>query len=121
MGVLDAIPGGIPEQIGRSRPRPEAPRPLRLGNGVVQRAMIKALVDADRPMDVGEAHRAVEELLGYPVSRDSVNSCLSTGAPCGAAPFQARRAGPVPARAVSLRGVAAPAATLRLLVRGPAA
>lgn len=79
-GVLDAFPGGIPEQIGRYRPAPEAPRPLRLGNGVVQRAVIKALVEADRPMDVGEAHTAVEELLGHPVSRDSVSSCLSTGA-----------------------------------------
>lgn len=31
-------------------------------------------------MDVGEVHTTVEGLLGYPVSRDSVNSCLSTGA-----------------------------------------
>jgi hypothetical protein len=80
MGVLDAFPGGIPEQIGRYRRAPEASRPRRLGNGVVQRAVIKALVEADRPMDVGEAHAAVEELLGCPVSRDSVGSCLSTGA-----------------------------------------
>src|SRR5271166_2153208 len=79
-GVLEAFPGSIPEQIDR-RPRvPVAQRPLRLGNGVVQRAVMKALAGADRPMDVGEAHRAVEALLGYPVSRDSVNSCLSTGA-----------------------------------------
>jgi hypothetical protein len=65
---------------------PEARRPLRLGNCVVQRAVIKALARADRPMDVGEAHRAADELLGYPVSRDSVNSCLSTGA-CRVQPF----------------------------------
>ena len=31
-------------------------------------------------MDVGEAHVAVEVLLGRPVSRDSINGCLSTGA-----------------------------------------
>jgi hypothetical protein len=79
MGILDAFPGGIPEQTSRSRPEPEAPAPLRLGNGVVQRAVMTALAEADRPMDVGEAHRAVEGLLGYPVSRDSVSSCLSTG------------------------------------------
>jgi hypothetical protein len=79
-GVVDAFPGGIPEQISPDRRPPEAPRPLRLGNGVVQRAVITAFVEADRPMDVGEAHRAVEELLGYAVSRDSVSSCLSTGA-----------------------------------------
>jgi hypothetical protein len=31
-------------------------------------------------MDVGEAHAAVEALLGHSVSRDSINSFLSTGA-----------------------------------------
>jgi hypothetical protein len=41
---------------------------------------MKALAGADRPMDVAEAHKAAEELLGYHVSRDSVNSCLSSGA-----------------------------------------
>ena len=50
------------------------------GNGVVQRAVIEVLSRADRPMDVGEVHATVEGLLGYPVSRDSVNSRLSTGA-----------------------------------------
>jgi hypothetical protein len=80
MGILDAFPGDIPEQIGSDRPPPEAPRPHRLGNGVVQRAVTKVLVEADRPTDVREAHAAVEDLLGHPVSRDSVSSCLSTGA-----------------------------------------
>jgi hypothetical protein len=47
---------------------------------VVQRAVIEALVEADRPMGVREARTAVERLLGHPVSRDSVSSCLSTGA-----------------------------------------
>jgi hypothetical protein len=70
----------MPVQSGLSRPAPEASRKLRLGNGVVQRAVVEALAEADRPMDVGEAHATVEGLLGYPVSRDSVNSCLSTGA-----------------------------------------
>jgi len=35
---------------------------------------------SDRPMGVCEAEMAVEALLGRPASRDSVNSCLSTGA-----------------------------------------
>ncbi len=51
---------------------PDAPKTRRAGNGVIQRAVIEALAEADRPMDVGEAHTAVEGLLGYPVSRDSV-------------------------------------------------
>jgi len=79
-GILEAFPGGHSEQLGRSRPVAEAPRPLRLGNGVVQRAVIKTLVEAGRPMDVGEVHRAVEQLVGRPVSLDLVSSCLSTGA-----------------------------------------
>jgi len=79
-GVLDAFLGGIADQAGRDRPVPDAPKTHRAGNGVIQRAVIKALSEADRPMDVGEARTAVEGLLGYPVSRDSVCSCLSTGA-----------------------------------------
>jgi len=79
-GVLDAFLGGVPEQSGPDRPPPEACGPRCLGNGVVQRAVIEVFAQADCPMDVGEAHTTVEGLLGYPVSRDSVNSCLSTGA-----------------------------------------
>jgi hypothetical protein len=60
----------------------------RLGNGVVQSAVISALAEADRAMDVGETHAAVEELLGRSVSRDSVNGCLSTGTRAGACAFE---------------------------------
>jgi hypothetical protein len=56
------------------------PEEKRLGNGVVQRALIRALAEADRALDVAEAHAAVEALLGRSVSRDSVSSGLSTGA-----------------------------------------
>ncbi len=59
---------------------PAPSKPRRAGNGVIQRAVIEVLGEADRPLDVGEAHAAVRDLLGCPVSRDSVNSCLSTGA-----------------------------------------
>lgn len=90
--VLDAFLGGAPDQIGPDRPPPEACGPRRLGNGVVQRAVIEALARADRAMDVGEVHATVVGLIGYPVSRDSVNSCLSTGAR-GARPTF-RRVGP---------------------------
>jgi hypothetical protein len=68
----------------RTTPRWEWLGPLhatkRLGNGVLQRAIVKALAAAGRPMGVGEAQVAVEALLGHGVSRDSLNSCLSTGA-----------------------------------------
>jgi hypothetical protein len=79
-GVLDAFSAGFPDQGGQRRPVLEASKSRRAGNGVVQRAVIEALAEADRPMDVGEVHTTVEGLLGCPVSRDSVNSCLSTGA-----------------------------------------
>ena len=42
--------------------------------------VLPGLGEADRAMRVGEAHAAVEALLGRPVSRDSVSRCLSAGA-----------------------------------------
>jgi hypothetical protein len=52
----------------------------RLGNGAVRRAAIGALAAAGRVLTVGEVQAAVEGHLGVPVSRDSVRSCLSSGA-----------------------------------------
>jgi hypothetical protein len=51
----------------------------RLGNGVVQRAIVKVLGATDQPMRLAEVHLAVEGLLGRTVSKDSINWCLSTG------------------------------------------
>lgn len=65
------------------RPTPPAaavPAAKRLGNGVVQRAAMDALVAARRVLTVAEVQGAVEEGLGMEVSRDSVRSCLSSGA-----------------------------------------
>jgi hypothetical protein len=52
----------------------------RLGNGVVQRAVMGVLAAADRVLTVVEVHVAVEQRVGMAVSRDSVRSCLSSGA-----------------------------------------
>ena len=52
----------------------------RLGNGVVQRAVVKVLASAPCPLTVLEAQAAVVDLLGHPVSKGSINCCLSTGA-----------------------------------------
>jgi hypothetical protein len=61
--------------------RPEPQLDLgRLGNGVVQRAIVKVLALAQRPLTVLEAQVAVVDLLGHPVSKGSINCCLSTGA-----------------------------------------
>jgi hypothetical protein len=77
-----AVLGWVPDASRTRRTEPVAalPETKRLGNGVVQRGLIKALSVSNRPMGVCEAQAAVEALLGHCVSRDSVNSCLSTGA-----------------------------------------
>lgn len=56
------------------------PAPGRLGNGVVQRAVVKVLAVARRPMCGQEVRLAVEDLLGHPVSEHSISWCLAAGA-----------------------------------------
>jgi len=76
--VLDVCPD---DSFGQP-PRPVVQQPVmrKLGNGVVQRAIVKVLAAADRPMRLAEVLTAVEGLLGQPVSRNSIFWCLSTGA-----------------------------------------
>jgi hypothetical protein len=56
------------------------PEPRRLGNGVVQQAVIKVLATADGPMRCADVHEAVERLLGPPVSKNSVSWSLAADA-----------------------------------------
>jgi hypothetical protein len=71
--------------VARLQPReprqPISPEPVsrRLGNGVVQRAVVKVLAAARRPMRAADIHLAVERLLGHPVSENSVAWCLAAG------------------------------------------
>src|ERR1700753_3908955 len=51
----------------------------RLGNGTVQRAVVKVLRAADEPFRALSVKAAVEDLLGRPVSANSIHWCLSTG------------------------------------------
>lgn len=60
----------------------------KLGNGVVQRAIVKALVAAERPMGLAEVQTEVESLLGQSVSLNSIKWCLSTGARGGKPRFE---------------------------------
>lgn len=55
------------------------PECARLGNGVVLRAVVKVLSTADHPMRLREIRAAVGELLGQPVSVDSLNWSLRKG------------------------------------------
>lgn len=78
--IFDALPDGSLEPIaGPYRPVVPAPVARRLGNGLVQRAVIKVLAATQRPLTVLEAQAAVADLLGHPVSKGSINYCLSTG------------------------------------------
>jgi hypothetical protein len=53
--------------------------PKRLGNRVVQQAVIQVLTTANGPMRTSEVHAGVERLLGRPVSKESVSWSLRTG------------------------------------------
>jgi hypothetical protein len=78
--VFDALPGGsLAPTAGPDRSVVPAPVARRLGNGVVQRAAVKVLAAAQQPLSVQEAQAAVADLLGHPVSKGSINCCLSTG------------------------------------------
>jgi len=80
VGVLEALPAGISGSGDSRRPEIEAPLAKRVGNGVVQRAVVGVFLARGGPMTVAEACRAAEVVHGSSLSRDSVNSSLSTGA-----------------------------------------
>ena len=78
VSILDLSRGRVKRRTSLlSPPRPVA---LRLGNGLVRRAVIDVLAYAGRPMRQSEVHAALEALLGHRVSRNSVSSCLAAGA-----------------------------------------
>ncbi len=72
--VFEALSG---EPIGPTGRSESLPAPGRLGNGVIQRAVVKVLAAADRPMRGADIHRAVEHALGHLVSKNSVSWCLA--------------------------------------------
>jgi hypothetical protein len=76
--VLDALPGAPLETTAASC-SPLVPAPRRLGNGVVQRAVVKVLAAAGAPMRHADIHAAVQGQLGQSVSKESVSWCLRTG------------------------------------------
>jgi hypothetical protein len=80
--ALGAVLEWVPEASGRPRSRPVAAviEAKRLGNGAVKRAVVGVLAAADRALSVADVQGGVEERLGSPVSKDSVRSCLSSGA-----------------------------------------
>jgi len=81
-GPLGEVLKWVPEasDVLRRCPAPCALETKRLGNGMVQGAVIGVLAAAGRALSVVDVHGAVEERLGGSVSKDSVGSCMSTGA-----------------------------------------
>jgi hypothetical protein len=76
--VLDAFPDGLRGQgYGPVVPQPTM---RKLGNGIVRDAVLKVLATAEQPMKLPDICRAVGHLVGEPVSKHSVTSCLSKGA-----------------------------------------
>jgi hypothetical protein len=73
--VFEALPDEAIEPVASTIPEPSRTAG-RLGNGVVQRAIVKVLAVADQPVRLRDIHVAVESLLGHAVSKESVSWCL---------------------------------------------
>jgi transposase InsO family protein len=73
--VFEALPDEPLEPIEGPAPESETGR---LGNGVVQRAVVKVLAEGGA-MRTADIHLAVERLLGRAVSKESVSSALRKG------------------------------------------
>lgn len=74
---LDLLRKKLLREAARS-PRPA--KRARPRSGVVKEAVIEVLASSAGPMQAIQIHAAVERLLGRPVSKDTVKSCLSDGA-----------------------------------------
>ena len=74
--ILDPLEAAAAEPSGPSLPGPVK---RRVGNGVVQRAIVSVLTEAGEPLPVAAIHAAVERQLGQPVSGESVSWCLRMG------------------------------------------
>jgi hypothetical protein len=88
LGKLDRLNGLRKRLLVEAASEPRPVKQLRLRNGLIQKAVIQALAAAPEPMRVSDVRTAVERLLRMPVSRHSVNSCLSKGARGSQARFE---------------------------------
>lgn len=71
---LDAVR----RRLEDSREAPRVSPPRRLRQGQIEAAVVSVLSSTNRALRVGEVVMRVEARLGQPVSRDTVNSCMST-------------------------------------------
>lgn len=78
--VLEAVGDELRRPAGLQRPIAVEQASRRLGNGVMQRAVVEVLAAASSPMRGADVHQAVEQLLGRPVSKNSVSWSLAADA-----------------------------------------
>jgi hypothetical protein len=74
--ILDLPASRVKPRATQAQSRPAQGR---LGNGVVQRAVMRVLADANGPMRTREVQASVERLLGRPVAKESVSWSLRMG------------------------------------------
>lgn len=74
--ILDLSASRVKRRTTRVQAQPAR---RRLGNGVVQRAVMQVLGDADGPMRTGEVQAGVERLLGHPIAKESISWSLRMG------------------------------------------
>jgi hypothetical protein len=74
--IFNTLPDEPLEPTEHPTPTPETGR---LGNGAVQRAVVKVLAAANSPTRAADIHLGVECLLGRAVSKESVSCCLRKG------------------------------------------
>lgn len=74
--VLSAFPAGVSSRW--SGPLQTSLKAKRLGNGVIKRAVLRALADGER-RKLAEVVEAVGDLTGQEVSVESVSWCLRMG------------------------------------------
>jgi len=88
--LLEAVLGWVPDGSPTRRREPIAGllETKRLGNGVVQRAVVRGFAVGGRTMDISEAQRAAEAVLGGAVPPDTGNNFVSTRAPGPAPRFE---------------------------------
>jgi hypothetical protein len=64
----------------RSEPETQPQSQIRPKAGAVQKAVIRALAEADRPLRAREIHQVAQKLTGTPLSWNTVKDCLHKNA-----------------------------------------
>jgi hypothetical protein len=72
----------------RPCPQSESPSQILPRAGVAKKAVFQALANAERPLQAREIHAAAEEMVGMPLSWNTVKDCLHKHARRPGSPVQ---------------------------------